>query len=642
VALSETTTARRLPERVLPSRWDAFLFQLKVAAFRTARFVREIDRGPARLTRGAVVDGMIVIAESRTPLWGDPRPGEHIMQQGKVQNLRAAARRLDRTVLPAGAVFSFWKQTGRASARRGFVTGRMLQGGCLVPATGGGLCQLSNALYDMALRSGCTIVERHAHSRVVPGAVRERDATVAWNYVDLRFSAPQDMLLRVVVERDDLLVQFLAPSSPPPRGEVGLRSNPGGGRDASKRPPPEALRASTSPRGGGEKEVRTCGTCNEVQCFRHEQHCGGPAGRTAYLVDENWPEFRKYVRETRKSGDVLALPLDGGRWHAARYAWDTHEFARIEPATLTAIGHSLALRFAKDGPARRAVELRCAERLAQRLARSLTPDVTDVVVAQSLLPYLWRDGHLGGRRFTVLMTRMPMAEIQARLNAAAARHPERKSLADFRADPALIDAEREALAQADAIVTPHTEIAALFGERAIRLDWHHFAPRPRDIAAVPNRIAFAGPTIARKGAYELREAARTLDLEVVLLGSELEGAVFWSGVRTRKPETNWLNGVSAVVQPALLEDAPRRLLMALASGVPVIATPACGLPSQPGLTLVPPDDVPALAAVLHPFMSEANWRGRGEAAGEDHARQSRVRSTVSLSSSKENKKRLRA
>jgi hypothetical protein len=242
--------------------------------------------------------------------------------------------------------------------------------------------------------------------------------------------------------------------------------------------------------------------------------------------------------------------------------------------------------------------LRGAERLARQLARSLAPDVTDVVVAQSLLPYLWRDGHLGGRRFTVLMTRMPMGEIQARLNAAAARHPERKSLADFRADPALVEAERDALAHADAVVTPHTEIAALFGDRAIRLDWHRPTLRAIESAVVADRVAFAGPMIARKGAYELREAARALDLEIVLLGSELEGADFWCDVRTRKPDANWLAGISAVVQPALLEDAPRRLLLALSSGVPVIATPACGLPEQPGLTLVPPDDVPALVAAF--------------------------------------------
>jgi glycosyltransferase involved in cell wall biosynthesis len=231
--------------------------------------------------------------------------------------------------------------------------------------------------------------------------------------------------------------------------------------------------------------------------------------------------------------------------------------------------------------------------------------VTDVVVAQSLLPHLWRDGHLGGRRFSVLMTRMPMAQIEARLDAAAAAHPERRTLADFRADRALVAAEAEALAAADRIITPHTEIAALFGERAMRLDWHRPGTLPDRTPPFRGRIAFPGPTIARKGAYEMREAARVLDLKVVLIGSELEGADFWNGVRTQRVDgANWLDGVTAIVQPALLEDAPRWLLAALSAGVPVIATAACGLPPQDGLTIVPADDtgalIEALRDVLHP------------------------------------------
>ncbi len=563
----------RLPERALPTRLGALVFQIKTNLFRARRSLIEMGRGPRRLARGKPEEFPVVAAQLRSSLWSDPRPGERALQWGKVQNLRAAARLLDKTVLPAGIVFSFWRQMGPARAARGFVAGRMLQEGCLVPATGGGLCQLSNALYAAALDAGCTIVERHAHSRLVPGA-RGRDATVAWNYVDLRFTAPADMMLRVIVQCDELVVSLHAP--PTPR-DVGPRISP-------------------SPQGDSQQDANNCGSCGETSCFRHEGARPAPVGRTAYLVDENWPEFRAYVASKRTADDVLVLPRRDQK--SARYAWPTDGFGRVESATLATLTRSMRLRLAKDGPKKRAAELVSAEALARRHARALTPDVTDVVVAQSLLPYLWRDGHLGGRRFSVLMTRMPMAQIEARLDTAAAAHPERHTLADFRADRSQVDAETEALTAADRIITPHTEIAALFEERAVRLDWHKPAPRDRT-PPFRNRIAFPGPTIARKGAYELREAASALGLEVVLVGSELEGADFWSGVRTRRTDPeNWFDGVVAAVQPALLEDAPRRLLAALASGVPVIATPACGLPPQNGLTLVPADDTSALIDAL--------------------------------------------
>ena len=112
----------------------------------------------------------------------------------------------------------------------------------------------------------------------------------------------------------------------------------------------------------------------------------------------------------------------------------------------------------------------------------------------------------------------------------------------------------------------------------------------------------AASTLGTHGGGDVQtaaQAAKALDLEIVLLGNELEGPEFWRGVRTRRADpANWMHGVAAVAQPALLEDAPRRLLVALSAGVPVIATPACGLPAQDGLTLVPSGDVATLAKVI--------------------------------------------
>ena len=244
------------------------------------------------------------------------------------------------------------------------------------------------------------------------------------------------------------------------------------------------------------------------------------------------------------------------------------------------------------GPERRRAELAGAEAIARSLERLLTPDDLDIVVAQSLLPWLWRRGRLGGRRFSVLMTRAPMGVLQAQARRGPCRcagpgsawptsgpirtlwRPRRRRVAAALQDP---DATCGGAGQ--------------FGERAERLDW--IAPKcgPR-AAPEAGGSPFPGPTAARKGAWAVREAARALELEVVLAGSALEGAGFWEGVKTLAPGPDWLDGVAAVVQPAVVEDNPRRLLGALAAGVPVIATPACGLDPRPGLTLIPPETAP--------------------------------------------------
>jgi hypothetical protein len=599
ISLPRAALAVAADRSAVPTRLSAAVFRAKVMVHRARRTVRDLAGGPRRIGQTDAPDFPVLLGESRSPLWSDPRHAERRYQLGKVHNLRRAVRTLDRVVVPAGATFSFWAQLGRPSRRRGYATGRMLQQGCLVPATGGGLCQLSNALYQTALASNCLITERHAHSRTVPGsaAALGRDATVAWNYVDLRFRARETLVIEAGLTRDELVILFrgrgAAPAAPPAREQAAV-------------PPPVAA---------------TCATCDRTTCFRHERPARtGQAGRTAYLLDECWPEFRTHVGRSRQAGDVLGIPLDGTRWRLARYRWDVGGFNKIVTAPLAALARTLAARRFKDqGPARRAAELDSAARLAASLSRALTMDVTDVCVAQSLLPFLWRAGHLGGRRFSVLLTRLPLHVLHARLDVAAAAHPERASLADFRAPAWMVTAEREALAQAERLVTPHAELAGLFRDKALRLDWElpTLAPAHREPAA--QCIAFPGPTIARKGAFELREVARALDLDVMLLGSELEGPDFWDGVRVDRPAATgphgWLDRVAAVVQPAQFEERPRHLLAALAAGVPVIATAGCGLAAQAGLTIVPYGDVTALAAAVRrtlaprPTNTQANGKG---------------------------------
>jgi hypothetical protein len=559
-----------------PTRRSLAVFEVKAALLRARRTASEFGRAPPRLARAPSRAGFDhVAALSVTGLWTDPSLAEHAMQQGKVQNLRRAAAALDGLLLRPGEVFSFWRQVGRATRGRGFVAGRMLREGCLMPAVGGGLCQLSNALYDVALSVGCRIVERHAHSHRVPGsaAAEGRDATVAWNYVDLRFEAPAELLLSVRLTSRDLIVSLLTKE-----GAVIER----------------AAQTGETPAEAAVREAASCGSCDQTSCLLHEHHHGGGAkvvaGRRAFVVDEFWPEFAAYVETARQPEDAICAP-DFRRWSAAG-------FKEAHAAKRQGVMRSLGWRLTPpQGAARRSADAGSTASIAEALARRLPTDATDITVAQSLLPQLWRSGALGGRTVRVLMTRLPIGVLQARLDAAFAAHPDRPTLSDYRAEPWFAEAEAEALAAADEIVTPHAEIAALFEGRATLLDWH----RPSPPSAAPARgdvFTFPGPTVARKGAFEVREAARRLGAKLRPVGAELEGPDFWSGVAVDRPGGSWLEGVRAVVHPALAEGAPRRVLEALAAGVPVIATAAAGLPPQPGLTIVPMDDVEALVAAM--------------------------------------------
>jgi vancomycin resistance protein VanW len=130
-----------------------------------------------------------VVHETAVPL--QRADGDPILEAGKRVNVALAATRLDGLALDPGRPLSFWRAVGRVRERDGYRHGMELRGGCIVPALGGGLCLLSNALFAAAVRSGWRILERHGHTmEAIPPAAGQPwglDATVAYPYIDLRF-----------------------------------------------------------------------------------------------------------------------------------------------------------------------------------------------------------------------------------------------------------------------------------------------------------------------------------------------------------------------------------------------------------------------------------------------------------------------
>lgn len=574
-----------MAEERQPTRWQSLLFSAKCMLLRLRRWVRDPHGRPGPLPHSGTGGEGSVLAESRSLLYPLPAGTEFGLQAGKVQNLRAAARYLDGRVLEAGALFSFWAHVPRPTSSRGFALGRELRAGCVIPSVGGGLCQLSNALYDAALQAGCVIVERHAHSRSMPGrtAAAGRDATIFWNYVDLRFRAPVPCRLEVTLSRSELHVRLRALQTTP-RAPLSVLSDSG---------QPDA-----------EPAAESCETCGVHSCFRHPEAMALPRqSRTAWLLDAWWPEHDAYLQEHRQPGDALRIPFASRRWKIGPYYWGTDGPADVHTVPWFVFRRSLeSRRLRAEGAARQRALLRMDRELAQRYAQQLPSDALHVVVSQNLLPFLWQEGHLAGRTFDVLMTRLPMAELQRQLDRAAARWPGTSTLEDFRADAALVAAESEALAEAVRWITPHTDIARLAGSRAICLPWHKPPSTPRSIGS---RLIFPAGALSRKGARELREAAAGLGIPLILASAVRENAAFWQEIQTEPAGPDWLADAGAVVLPAWVEHQPRRILAALAAGIPVIVTSACGLPPQEGLTLVPEGDSRALRAAIQDVLAKA-------------------------------------
>ena len=575
-------SGQALPLVPVPRRRDALWFEFRALCLRMQRGLRDVaDRAHRRHAPSVALSDAPVVGDVVSPLWPEVDAPERALVLGKIQNLRVARTAFDGVVLRRGETMSFWAQLGRASRRRGFVVGRELREGCLIPSIGGGLCQLSNALYQAAQEAGMEIVERHGHTQVVPGsaAVFGRDATVFWNYVDLRLRAPFDLRIEVALDHDVLRVRI--------RGR----------RDgaAATRTLPLAL-VQDGALAADAHAVGDCATCGRDACFRHAPLAADASDITtasAVLADVLWPEHEAFLATL---GETVRLH--------AHESFGDRMLARMR---------ALRLRIERAPPARRA--LAQANVRARLAARRLRPEHLDVYVDQAWLPALWRSGALAGRRVHVLVRALPMAEIQRTLDIAAQRHPDEPTLRDFRADPALVDAEREALAAAVRWIGPHAGTMALAGDKAHALPWRLPAAAPRAGAHAgadagqharerrapgPLRVLFPASSLVRKGVLELAAALQDIDAEVWLPRRDGGEPSRWGALPLRRFDdaADALAQCDVVALPAWVEHSPRALLAAISAGVPVIATRACGLGALAGWDDATAGDIDALRAAL--------------------------------------------
>ena len=75
----------------------------------------------------------------------------------------------------------------------------------------------------------------------------------------------------------------------------------------------------------------------------------------------------------------------------------------------------------------------------------------------------------------------------------------------------------------------------------------------------------------------------------------VEDAEFWSGFEWEKGTgDDWLGRADLVALPAFVEHKPRRLLLAAANDIPVIASEACGVENVSGVTTIETGDADIL------------------------------------------------
>lgn len=551
---------------------QSLVFRAKMWGLILKRSLANFVSGSRKQNGGTSLQHAPVIAASHTELWNRYDNTQNwILTAGKIENLRIAVQQINGLEVPANSIFSFWKHIGNPNWGKKYVIGREIREGCIIPTKAGGLCQLSNALYDAALNAHFEIIERHKHTKVVKGSLAEqnRDATVKWNYIDLRFKSEYAFRIEAELTATELIVQFKSM-------DKAIHGNDNSFVSQSV------------------ASINDCFSCGNTSCFKHPtgKEVEERSGTTAYLLDEAWPEFNTYIAENAKATDHFALSVHNSRLiKSARYRWKNVANHAAKANNFAALKRSVRLRLAakrKQNPFQAA--LKADDLLARKLVQSIPVDCTHIVISQNLLPTAWQRGIFGGRTFDVLMTRLPIESLHRQLDEAHQLHPESATLSDFRAPESLVNHEQRALNQARKIITPHRAIASVFTNKTVVLDWQ--LPETEVITSSGTDVLFPASALGRKGAYAMKQLAQELDLSLTVLGNATEREGFWESIDIKS--FTGLDKIKMIVYPTTIEHQPRFLLKALTMGIPIITTPAAGLPESDLVTLVPTNDYKAL------------------------------------------------
>lgn len=131
-----------------------------------------------------------------------------IYQYNKSENLRITAKTMDGVLIRPGETFSFSFLSRKSRKYGKLKDGLVLIDGKITAAKGGGLCHLSNLIYQLFLMSPLTVTERHSHKvKSFPdpdgSGVDGIDATISEGWLDLKSENNTDDIFQVKISFDD-------------------------------------------------------------------------------------------------------------------------------------------------------------------------------------------------------------------------------------------------------------------------------------------------------------------------------------------------------------------------------------------------------------------------------------------------------
>lgn len=123
-------------------------------------------------------------------------------------NIQLAVSKINGYVLSPNKQFSYNSIVGERSISAGYKESKIYSNGEVVDGIGGGICQVSSTLYNVAIFANLEINERHNHQFVTSYVDPGRDATVVYGIKDLKFTNSRTYPIKINASAKDGIVKI--------------------------------------------------------------------------------------------------------------------------------------------------------------------------------------------------------------------------------------------------------------------------------------------------------------------------------------------------------------------------------------------------------------------------------------------------
>lgn len=126
----------------------------------------------------------------------------------RAENIKLAVNKINGTILLPEDEFSFNNIVGDRTELAGFKLANVYSNGKIEEGIGGGVCQVSSTLYNVALLSNLQITERRNHTYQVSYVPLGQDATVSYGTIDLKFKNNRVTPVKIVAEVSEDIIKI--------------------------------------------------------------------------------------------------------------------------------------------------------------------------------------------------------------------------------------------------------------------------------------------------------------------------------------------------------------------------------------------------------------------------------------------------